>query len=401
MTTYLNDYTNYIYQTNYTDFYNSVVRVSNQESYGTGALLYDGRSVLTAAHIFEGYSTDNITVHFDAADGVQSYNAKIKIFDNYDPYNSNGDLAILTLETNPSSLYKRYDIYRDNSEIGSDFTMVGYGAYGSGNTGALDYETELLKLKVKNSFEVDFYDIDNSLKTNLSWNPLQDSILSADFDNGEIFNDALGVILDINDLGTGSTEGMIASGDSGGPAFINNLIAGIASYSASISSYSYSPDINNIIDSSFGELGAWQRVSYYSEWIDKIIREGYKNAPNSRDEVETEILEKDDEDISYAYFLLEFLEDRDVVKENITLNYMTRDGSANAGEDYISTSGIITLYQDESQVIIPVEVLGDNISEGNETFYLDIVNPSYGSLGDNTTTLTAVRTIIDDDFNIA
>ncbi len=401
MTTYLNDYTSYIYQTNYTDFYNAVVRVSNTESYGTGALLYDGRSILTAAHIFEGYNTDNITVYFDTAWGTQAYSATINVYEDYDSYNSNGDLAILTLDENPSAFYERYDIYRGNDELGSNFTMVGYGAYGSGSTGELEYETEILKLKTTNTFESDFYSIDTSPRTNLAWDPLEDSILSADFDSGYTFNDALGVILDIDDLGEGITEGMIASGDSGGPAFIDGLIAGVASYSASISSYSYSPDTNDIVDSSFGELGAWQRVSYYSEWIDKTIREGYENAPTSKDEVQTEVLEADEGDISYAYFLLEFLEDRHSVEENITLNYTTRDGSANSGEDYIATSGIITLYKNESQVIIPVEVLGDNISEGNETFYLDVTNPSYGSLGDNTTTLTAVRTIIDDEYSIA
>ncbi|RXK12293.1 sodium:calcium exchanger [Halarcobacter mediterraneus] len=401
MTTYLNDYRSYIYQTNYTDSYNAVVRVSNTESYGTGALLYDGRSILTAAHIFEGYNTDNITVYFDTAWGTQAYSATLNIYDYYDSLNSNGDIAILTVDENPSAFYERYDIYRGDDELGSNFTMVGYGAYGSGSTGKLEYETEILKLKTTNTFEADFYSIDLSSKTNLSWDPLQSSILAADFDSGYTSNDALGYLLNINDLGNGTTEGMIASGDSGGPAFIDGLIAGIASYTVSLSSNFNELDVNNIIDSSFGEIGAWQRVSYYSEWIDKTIREGYENAPTSRDEVQTEILEADEGDISYAYFLLEFLEDRDNVSENITLNYTTRDGSATAGEDYIATSGVITLYKDESQVIIPVEVLGDNISEGNETFYLDVTNPSYGSLGDNTSTLTAVRTIIDDDYNIA
>lgn len=401
MTTYLNDYTNYRYQTDYTDIYNAVVRVSNTECYGTGALLYDGRSILTAAHIFEGQDTDNIIVYFDTAWGTQAYNATLTIYDDYDAYNSNGDIAILTLDENPSSFYERYDIYRDDDEIGSSFTMVGYGAYGSGLTGELEYETELLKLKTTNTFEADFYAIDASSGTNLAWDPLEDSILVADFDSGYSSTDALGYLLNINDLGNGTTEGMIASGDSGGPAFIDGLIAGIASYSASISYYSYNADINNSVDSSFGELGAWQRVSYYAEWIDKTIRENYEDAPTSRDEVQTKVSEEDNGDISYAYFLLEFLEDRDNVLEDITLNYTTRDGSATAGEDYISTSGVITLYSDESQVVIPVEIIGDNISEEDEIFYLDVTNPSYGSLGDNTTTLTAVRTIIDDDYNIA
>lgn len=401
MTTYLNDYTNYIYQTNYSDFYNAVVRVSNTESYGTGALLYDGCSILTAAHIFEGSNTDNIKVYFDTAWGTQEYDATIKVYDNYDPLNSNGDIAILTLDENPSSFYERYDIYRDEFELGSNFTMVGYGAYGSGLTGELEYQYEFLKLKTQNTFEADFYSIDTSPKTYLSWNPLEDSILAADFDSGYSSNDAIGHILNIYDLGEGYYEGMIASGDSGGPAFIDGLIAGVASYTASIPYYSYSTDINNSVDSSFGEIGGWQRVSYYSEWIDKTVRAGYENAPTSREEVDTSIFEGNDGSISYTYFLLEFLGNRENILDNITLNYSTRDGSASAGEDYISSSGIITLYSDESSVVIPVEIIGDNMDEGNEVFYLDVTNPSYGSFGENFTTLTAVRTIIDDDFTIA
>ena len=95
MTTYLNNYNNYRYETNYSYFYNLVVRVSNTESYGTEALLYDGRSILTATYIFEGFSTDNIIVYFDTAAGTQSYSATIEVYDNYDPSNLNGDLAII------------------------------------------------------------------------------------------------------------------------------------------------------------------------------------------------------------------------------------------------------------------------------------------------------------------
>lgn len=333
MTTYLNNYENYRYQTNYADFYNGVVRVSTTESYGTGALLYDGKSILTAAHVFEGFNRNNIIVYFDTSWGTKAYNATVNIYDYYDPSNSNGDLAILTLEKAPSSLYERYDIYRDSFEIGSNFTMVGYGAYGSGQTGRAENQDEILKLKTSNTF-----------------------------DSGYRINDALGNILNINHLGLGYFEGMIASGDSGGPAFINNLIAGVASYTSSISTKYFESDINDTIDSSFGEIGAWQRVSYYSEWIDKTIRASYKNAPTSKTEVQKYVLEKD--------------------------------------EDYIFTSGIITLYKDESSVVIPVEIIGDNKPEQNETFYLDITNPSHGSLGEDSM-LTAMRTIINDDYYIA
>ena len=45
-----------------------------------------------------------------------------------------------------------------------------------------------------------------------------------------------------------------------------------------------------------------------------------------------------------------------------------------------------------------IELINDNIKESNENFYLEISNPNYGSFGYGVLTLTAVRTIVDDDF---
>jgi len=399
MTTYLNNYKNPLYHTNYTDYYNSVVRVSNSQSYGTGALLYDGRSVLTAAHVFEGYDTDNIVVYFDTATGTQAYNATIQVYDGYDSTNSNGDLAILTLEENPSEFYERYDIYRESIVSGQEFTMVGYGAYGSGSSGEILDATDILKLKTSNTFESDFYDIYSAASTNLAWEPLEDAVLAADFDSAYSVNDAFGNILGLDDLGLGYEEGMIAAGDSGGPAFVDDKIAGVASYTASISADNVSTDSNYVVDSSFGEVGAWQSVSYYQEWIDKTIRDGYVNAPTSKEEVQTSVTETDD-GVSYAYFLLEFLGDRESIADNITCSYTTRDGTATAGEDYISISGTITLYSDESAVALAVEIIGDTNIEGDETFYMDVTDPSHGSFADDALTISAVRTIVDDDFMV-
>lgn len=399
MTTYLNNYKNPLYRTSYDDAYNGVVRVSNSQSYGTGALLYDGRSILTAAHIFEGYDTDTITVYFDTATGTQGYEATIQVYDGYDSTNSNGDLAILTLLENPDAFYERYEIASEAIEMGEEFTMVGYGAYGNGSTGEDLDATDILKLKTSNTFESDFYDIYTAAGTNLAWEPLADSILAADFDGAYSVNDAFGNILGLDDLGLGYEEGMIAAGDSGGPAFVDGKVVGVASYTAAISSYDVSTDVNYEVDSSFGEVGAWQSVSYYQEWIDKTIRDGYIDAPTTKEEVQTSVIESDD-GISYAYFLLEFLGDRESVSDNITCTYTTRDGTATAGEDYIALSGTITLYSDESSAVLAVEVIGDTTIESDETFYMDVSNPSYGSFEDDAITISAVRTIVDDDFGV-
>lgn len=393
MTTYLNNYQNSIYDTSIYDFYNGILKISTGTNYGTGNLLYDGKSILTAAHLFDGIDYDDIKIYI--YDGIKNFtlNAKVTIYNNYDDKNINGDLAILTFETTLDKIYHRYDIYRDSNEINQNYTAIGYGDVGSGNFGFID-SSNIYKLKTTNSFDADFKTLVNYSNINLTWNPLLDSILIADFDNGYKSTDIIGYLSDNPNLGTGYTEGLIAPGDSGGAAFINNYIAGIASYTTKIES-TYNPsDINNSLDSSFGEIAAYQRISYYQEFIDKTIRANYPNAPKSKNEIKKQVSENDD----YAYFMLEFLPARNTVNDIISVNYTTINGTAKSGEDFISIFGTLNLYQDESYAIIAVELINDHRKESDEYFYLQISNPSYGSFGDNILTLTAIKTIVDDDF---
>jgi hypothetical protein len=79
------------------------------------------------------------------------------------------------------------------------------------------------------------------------------------------------------------------------------------------------------------------------------------------------------------------------------VDYATRDGSATAGLDYVATSGRLVLYRNETQAVIPVEIIGDRIAEPDEVFYLDVFNPIGGSFGPGVTQLVGMRTIVDDD----
>ena len=51
----------------------------------------------------------------------------------------------------------------------------------------------------------------------------------------------------------------------------------------------------------------------------------------------------------------------------------------------------------EVQAVIAVEVMGDAMPEADEVFYLDVTNPVGGSFGPGVVTLTAMRTIVNDD----
>ena len=385
-------YTNSIYQTSITDYYNGVLKLGDGESYGTGNLLYDGRSLLTAAHVFDGRNYDRLKIYlYDGVNNFTAY-ASIKHHIYYDEYDLNDDIAIVTFEQTFDSMYQRYQLYRDNSEINKKYTAVGYGDVGTGYTGET-FADEIYKLKTTNTFDADLKTLIDYSNIKLSWNPLKDSILISDFDDNTYYTDIIGYLNNKTHIGTGISEGTIASGDSGGAAFIDNKIAAIASYSTTLNKNGIG-DINSRIDSSFGEIAAYQRVSYYAEFIDKTVRQNYPDAPKTKEQVKKIV----DEDDIYAYFMLEYLPLRNSVDDVISVNYKTIDGTAIAGVDYIATSGQLNLYKDESYAIIAIELLDDNIKESNEYFSLQVSDPNYGSFGDGVVTLTAIRTIVDDDF---
>jgi hypothetical protein len=169
----------------------------------------------------------------------------------------------------------------------------------------------------------------------------------------------------------------------------------VASYIASLGG-SNSPDIDAQTNSSFGEIGAWQRVSAQQQWIDQTLRQHYPNPPTTPNEVEKWVPEGDG-GTHYAYFLLQFIGVRADPEQILSVDYATRDGTALAGRDYLAVSDTLRLYPDENQAVIPVEVIGDETPEPDEIFYLDVFNPVGGSFGAGVLTLTAARTIVDDD----
>ncbi len=376
--------------------YDGVVRISYGGYYGTGSLLFDGRAILTAAHLFEDRS-GLARVTLETPSGSQSLDVNnILQHPGYDDQ-SNKDLAIVWLSSPASIEANRYDIYRSSDEIGRSFTMLGYGQIGLGNTGAKDNNTfNPTRHKASNQFDTDAGTLKSHLGSIMAWTPLPGTQLIADFDNGSSTNDALGRLNSQTDLGNGLNEGLIAKGDSGGPAFIQNKIAGIASYTSSLSRGEIHPDVDTIVNSSFGEIAAWQRVSAYQQWIDQSMRANYPDKPTKPEEVKKEVAEGNS-GTGYAYFLLQFTGVRSDPDQLLSVDYTTRDGTAMAGSDYLPASGTLNLYPMENQAVIPVEIIGDSTPEPNESFYLDVYNAVGGSLGQGILKLTAVRTIINDD----
>ncbi|MDD2310859.1 MAG: Calx-beta domain-containing protein [Desulfuromonadaceae bacterium] len=377
------------------------MRISAGGYYGTGVLLYDGRAILTAAHLVEttpGVIAASAVVHFETLEGTASFTADdISVIPSYDPINDNNDLALIWLPVRAAVKADRYELYRPADEIGQTMSLVGYGIPGSGSTGTYEqYAGVPLRIKAENTADTDVGVLKSRLGGVMGWQPASGTQLVADFDNGSSAQDALGLLIQKTDPGLGATEGMIAPGDSGGPAFIDGRVAGIASYTASLSTAAAHPDTDNVSNSSFGELGFWQRVSGYQQWIDQSMRAHYPNAPDQPDKVQ-KVVAEGDTGTGYVYFLVQFHGERTTPDAVLSVDFSTRNGTAVSGSDYIAMSGTLKLYPDEAQAVIPVEIIGDGVAEPTECFYLDVYNPVGGTFSGNAAILTAMRTILDND----
>jgi hypothetical protein len=329
--------------------------------YASGVLLAGGQYILTVAHLFNNDSKvsdlviTNINVHATAIYLHPSWKN--------DPKSFNHDLALIKLD---QPLTGGYDIYRGTSEIGQTFTRIGYNLIERQNT--YDAYTDIINPLWGQTIET---------KTQLLY----------DYDDGTPQHDALGILFNLSNLGLGKAEGISQPGLSGAPTFINNQIAGIGSYIFR----SDAMDVNNVVDSSFGEMGSDMRVSAEADWIDYVTKGNPVYAPPT---LKADVMLKVPEP-NYGsvvnYFLAAFGEP---LKQDISFDYRTLDGTATAGLDYVATQGHIDMHVGQDHIAIPVTILGDKLVEGDETFQLEVSNAVGFSLP---VKLIAVHTIVDND----
>ena len=81
----------------------------------------------------------------------------------------------------------------------------------------------------------------------------------------------------------------------------------------------------------------------------------------------------------------------------VVVSYATVDGSATAPSDFASTSGTLTFSPLSTTRTISVPVTGDTTAETDETFALNLSNPSNATIADG----TGQATIVDDDVPTA
>jgi Calx-beta domain/Carboxypeptidase regulatory-like domain len=76
--------------------------------------------------------------------------------------------------------------------------------------------------------------------------------------------------------------------------------------------------------------------------------------------------------------------------ETITVSFTTANGSAQAGSDFVATSGTLTFAPLEVSKNVPVTILRDSITEVNETFSLLLSAPVNANIGSGTVQITIV-----------
>jgi subtilisin family serine protease len=80
----------------------------------------------------------------------------------------------------------------------------------------------------------------------------------------------------------------------------------------------------------------------------------------------------------------------------VTVTYATADGAAVAGSDYVTTTGTLTFAPGETSKTITVAVIGDTAGEPDESFLVNLSNPTNATLLDG----QGVGTIRNDDLSI-
>ncbi len=262
--------------------FDGVTQLTLNRSDGTflcsGTLLSNGREILTAAHCLTDDNgtpvTNSVTASFQLASGSLALNSStITVHPDWNgDFGIGYDLALVTLSDFAPPEIPRHDIYRGADEIGPAVTKIGYGRSGNGDGG------DVLGAGTKRS-GVNTYDTFADVFAAVAGiSPLPGAQLAYDFDDGTSTHDAFGFFdaalgtSGLDDLGVGGDEVMSAPGDSGGPTFINDLIAGITSYGLRLDLRGGKPprssDVDMQLNSTFGEFAVDTRVSYFADWID-------------------------------------------------------------------------------------------------------------------------------------
>ncbi|MEP6836160.1 MAG: trypsin-like serine protease [Gemmatimonas sp.] len=287
------DFNNVLYSTPKAGPYDGVASLLIHRTDGyficSGALLAGGLNVLTAAHCLTDNMGVNITLDVtalffppgqppDVRDIIAVSSVAVNPAYTGEIVDAH-DVAVVRLSSAPSLgvLNAAYSLYLGDP-FGQQARAVGSGGTGTGATG----ETEDGGLKLADRRTglntVDFTWTDprfNGIFID-NFGSADPFSLVADFDSGLPVNNASCNLTSLNffsfvnpicELGWGAAEINLGSGDSGGPLFINNQIAGVAGYGLTFRGLG---DIDDALNSTFGEFSGWTSTAYNADWITSV-----------------------------------------------------------------------------------------------------------------------------------
>lgn len=229
----------------------------------SASLMPSGFHLLTAAHcvtnsagVMDLLPGGTATFYLDPSDPLATTEISLGAVKVYPTWNGSldngGDLAVIELKGTPG--FAGYHISTDASNFGGFVGLIaGYGRTGPGSIGSGFSPGGLLRGGC------------NVMDTvwDSTGNPF-----AFDFDDGTVARDTIGnLIPDLRQTGLGACEVMTAPGDSGGPTFgLDGLLYGVHSFG---STFGRPFDIDDEINSTFGELGGDTRVAAYADWIQR------------------------------------------------------------------------------------------------------------------------------------
>lgn len=268
----------------------------------SGTLMADRRSIVTAAHcVSDGFGTagpikttawfsngadPDAVVHLDGASvGVDVTDYFVHASYTGEVVDQN-DIAVLRLGESAPAFANSFNLFEPTGLAGlkgEEFNVMGYGARSNtgGNVGA-NLGTGRLR-QGQNRYDWRFGDaaFEGGWTGFFGTADVTYSYVS-DFDNGVAANDASCRLANANfaggpvvpnaalraqfcDLGLGLDEASIAGGDSGGPQFIDGMLAGVNSYGLSFGTGF--GDVLAGLNSSFGEFNGFVPTYIHGDFI--------------------------------------------------------------------------------------------------------------------------------------
>jgi len=214
---------------------------------------------------------------------------------------AHGDIAVIEMEEPLPAEIEIYELYRDDDEFYQPARHYGHGRSGKGNKGAtggsdfffartgLNRYEQVLEPFLGTGIEDQLlYDFDSGGRRHnaMEWwftskfqcAPAQDQT-PPQAQDGQCTTFKDGSYPDFK--GFGKYEVGLASGDSGGPSFVDDKIAGVHyfGFTHRCSGTTNGTDFSCGLDSSFGEMSGDTRVSYHADFVDAVMGGGYPITP--------------------------------------------------------------------------------------------------------------------------